>query len=165
MSRLDVNALFRLRLDPSADNAPTRKDQRMRAGLVDHGELQIVFEWSIRDRLPHILNSGQQFQSRLDLDHIRPQFHRWSFRRLDLDQNRTGGLRRWLRPMKGPRATIRTCPLCGIAMQGSKSKESLPTFDTFKCQICDTTIREIKTNKGVSSGISPSGGHRKPGQI
>lgn len=72
MSRLDVDALFRLRLDPSADNAPTRKDQRMRAGLVDHGELQIVFEWSIRDRSPHVLNSGQQFQSCLDLDHISP---------------------------------------------------------------------------------------------
>lgn len=70
-----------------------------------------------------------------------------------------------LRPMKGPRAAIRTCPLCGIAMQGTKSKESLPHFDTFKCQTCGTTIREIKTNNGASTRISPSGGHRKPGQI
>jgi len=37
---------------------------------------------------------------------------------------------------------IRHCPLCGVAMQASKSHESLAEFDTFRCQTCQTTIME-----------------------
>jgi hypothetical protein len=35
---------------------------------------------------------------------------------------------------------IRPCPLCGVAMQASKSREDLPAFDIFRCEICRTTI-------------------------
>jgi len=34
---------------------------------------------------------------------------------------------------------IRHCPLCGVAMQASKSHDKLADFDTFHCQ---TTISE-----------------------
>jgi len=37
---------------------------------------------------------------------------------------------------------IRHCPLCGVAMQASKSRENLAEFDTFHCQTCQTTISE-----------------------
>lgn len=37
---------------------------------------------------------------------------------------------------------IRPCPLCGVAMQGKKSRQDLKTFDTFLCLSCDTTVVE-----------------------
>lgn len=40
------------------------------------------------------------------------------------------------------RPLIRHCPLCGIAMQASKSNHQLAHFDTFECQTCKTTIME-----------------------
>jgi hypothetical protein len=43
-----------------------------------------------------------------------------------------------------PRPRIRPCPVCGIAMQASKSREELADFDTFQCLICQTVIRESK---------------------
>jgi hypothetical protein len=39
-----------------------------------------------------------------------------------------------------PRSSIRQCPVCGIAMQASKSRENLGDFDTFSCLSCDTMI-------------------------
>lgn len=42
------------------------------------------------------------------------------------------------------RPPIRACPLCGIAMQASKSRESMTEFDTFQCNACQTTITETK---------------------
>jgi len=41
----------------------------------------------------------------------------------------------------GPRPQIRHCPLCGVAMQASKSDDALRHFDTFHCLTCQTTIR------------------------
>lgn len=41
-----------------------------------------------------------------------------------------------------PVPAIRHCPLCGIAMQGSKSRDDVERFDTFRCLICHTTIEE-----------------------
>jgi hypothetical protein len=41
-----------------------------------------------------------------------------------------------------PRPRIRHCPVCGIAMQASKSREDLAHFDTFQCLSCETLIRE-----------------------
>jgi hypothetical protein len=38
------------------------------------------------------------------------------------------------------RPTIRHCPVCGIAMQASKSRGELAEFDLFKCLTCETTI-------------------------
>jgi len=35
---------------------------------------------------------------------------------------------------------IRHCPLCGVAMQASKSQKDGAEFDTFRCLTCDTTI-------------------------
>jgi rubredoxin len=43
-----------------------------------------------------------------------------------------------------PRTSIRHCPVCGIAMQATKSRENLSDFDTFSCLSCDTTIIEAK---------------------
>ena len=43
-----------------------------------------------------------------------------------------------------PRSHIRVCPICGVAMQASKSRESLREFDTFACLSCDTMIIETK---------------------
>ena len=43
-----------------------------------------------------------------------------------------------------PRSSIRPCPVCGIAMQATKSRENLSDFDTFSCLSCDTTIVESK---------------------
>ncbi len=42
------------------------------------------------------------------------------------------------------RPAIRHCPVCGIAMQASKSREGLANFDTFECLTCQTVIREGK---------------------
>jgi hypothetical protein len=39
------------------------------------------------------------------------------------------------------RRFIRPCPICGIAMQASKSREDLHEFDRFECQSCNTVIR------------------------
>jgi hypothetical protein len=55
---------------------------------------------------------------------------------------------RCLPPFKGKMLSrryvpaIRHCPLCGIAMQASKSREVLEHFDTFRCLTCHTTILE-----------------------
>jgi hypothetical protein len=38
------------------------------------------------------------------------------------------------------RVPLRHCPLCGIAMQASKSAEHLPKVDRFECLNCDTLI-------------------------
>ena len=43
-----------------------------------------------------------------------------------------------------PRPSVRLCPLCGLAMQASKSRENLAHFDTFNCLSCDTMIVEAK---------------------
>ncbi len=43
-----------------------------------------------------------------------------------------------------PRSPIRHCPFCGIAMQASKSRETVRDVDTFSCLSCDTTIIESK---------------------
>jgi len=42
------------------------------------------------------------------------------------------------------RPRIRHCPICGIAMQASKSREGLADFDTFECLNCGTAISESK---------------------
>jgi hypothetical protein len=41
-----------------------------------------------------------------------------------------------------PISPVRRCPICGIAMLGSKSREDSAKFDTYRCLTCDTTIRE-----------------------
>jgi hypothetical protein len=38
------------------------------------------------------------------------------------------------------RPPIMLCPVCGVAMLASKSKQDNPTFDTFRCLRCDSTI-------------------------
>jgi hypothetical protein len=45
------------------------------------------------------------------------------------------------------RPPLRHCPLCGLAMQASKSRESLAEFDTFQCLRCQTTIREVTPSR------------------
>jgi hypothetical protein len=41
-----------------------------------------------------------------------------------------------------PRPRVRHCPVCGIAMQASKSREDLADFDNFECLSCQTVIRK-----------------------
>ena len=38
------------------------------------------------------------------------------------------------------RLPVRHCPLCGVAMQGSKSAEHLPKLDRFECLSCGTLV-------------------------
>ena len=42
------------------------------------------------------------------------------------------------------RPPIRHCPVCGIAMQASKSQKDLAYFDTFECLSCHTVINKGK---------------------
>ena len=39
-----------------------------------------------------------------------------------------------------PRPRIQHCPLCGVAMLGSKSSKDSQQFDTFACLRCETTV-------------------------
>lgn len=57
--------------------------------------------------------------------------------------------------MTRPPILPRPCPLCGIAMQASKSREDLLKFDVFQCLTCHTTIRET-----IATGVESSG--RRP---
>jgi rubredoxin len=50
------------------------------------------------------------------------------------------------------RPSLRHCPVCGVAMQASKSQENLTHFDKFECLNCNTVISETK----------PQPGERKP---
>lgn len=38
------------------------------------------------------------------------------------------------------RPLIRHCPICGVAMQGSRTREDARNFDRFDCQTCHTVI-------------------------
>ena len=55
------------------------------------------------------------------------------------------------------RPRIRHCPICGIAMQASKSREEQTNFDIFKCLNCGAEIRESKSPP--RSPGSPDGGN------
>jgi hypothetical protein len=41
-----------------------------------------------------------------------------------------------------PRSPLRHCPICGIAMQASKTRDDIEHFDCFECLNCHTTIVE-----------------------
>jgi transposase-like protein len=45
---------------------------------------------------------------------------------------------------------IRPCPICGIAMQGRKSKEGVRSFDRFECLSCGATIELPEPEKPPS---------------
>jgi C4-type Zn-finger protein len=47
-----------------------------------------------------------------------------------------------------PHPAIRHCPVCGIAMLASKSREDLPHFDKFECLTCRSVISEAKPAGG-----------------
>jgi hypothetical protein len=47
-----------------------------------------------------------------------------------------------------PRRRVQHCPLCGLAMLGSRSKEDIPHFDTFACLTCGTTMTFAPAPKG-----------------
>jgi len=53
------------------------------------------------------------------------------------------------------RPPIRHCPVCGIAMQASKSQENLAYFDKFECLSCRTVIT-------TESKPPPSASEREP---
>ncbi len=39
-----------------------------------------------------------------------------------------------------PRPPLRHCPVCGVAMQATKTRDHLDYFDRFNCLNCHTTI-------------------------
>jgi hypothetical protein len=39
-----------------------------------------------------------------------------------------------------PRPRIQHCPLCGVAMLGSKASKDSQQLDTFACLRCETTV-------------------------
>jgi hypothetical protein len=43
---------------------------------------------------------------------------------------------------------IQHCPLCGLAMLGSRANENNPDFDTFACLKCGTTMSFTSPPKG-----------------
>jgi hypothetical protein len=47
---------------------------------------------------------------------------------------------------------IRPCPICGVAMQASKSRDDLAAFDVFHCQTCETTITETPQRPADGGG-------------
>ncbi len=47
---------------------------------------------------------------------------------------------------------MRNCPICGIAMQASKSQENLMHFDKFECMSCRTVITTTESKPRLSSG-------------
>ena len=49
------------------------------------------------------------------------------------------------------RPTLRTCPLCRVAMLGSKSREDLAGDDTFTCLRCDTVLTYAADKPGTSA--------------
>ena len=84
--------------------------------------------------------------------------------RIDLDQFRRGGNRRcFFRAhvfrmgtlTAPPHPRVRHCPVCGIAMQASKSREDLPYFDIFQCLSCETLIHESKPQPPAGNGNTP----------
>lgn len=54
-----------------------------------------------------------------------------------------------------PRPAIRHCPVCGIAMQASKSRQNLADFDTFQCLTCETTISESDSRPKGAGKTTP----------
>jgi hypothetical protein len=56
-----------------------------------------------------------------------------------------------------PRQPIQNCPICGVAMLGSKSSEHSPRLDTFTCLRCDAVM-----TLGPTTDPSPRNGN-KPG--
>jgi len=52
------------------------------------------------------------------------------------------------------RSELRHCPVCGVAMQASKSRPDLLHFDTFECGSCRTVVRESKS--GTVRGAKPA---------
>ena len=46
--------LLRFRVDPAVQDAPAGKNERVRALLVDHGQLEVPVERGACDRLPHL---------------------------------------------------------------------------------------------------------------
>ena len=53
MGRPHCYLLLRLRIDPAVQDAPARENERVRAILVDHGQLEVPVERGACDRLPH----------------------------------------------------------------------------------------------------------------
>jgi hypothetical protein len=47
--------------------------------------------------------------------------------------------------MPRPRSPIRHCPICGIAMLASKSRDDLANFDRFECLTCHTVVSEAQS--------------------
>jgi len=86
--------------------------------------------------------------------------------RIDLDQFQRGGIRLCIsiiflfpdrKLTSRSRPSIRHCPVCGIAMLASKSREDLAHFDLFECLSCRTQIRETKPRPAPGDTNFPLG--------
>jgi len=73
---------------------------------------------------------------------------------IDLDQPPRAGIRRTFFMTSRRRLFVRPCPLCGVAMQASKSREDLADVDTFQCLSCQTVISERRSAPPRENGSS-----------
>jgi hypothetical protein len=146
MRRVNVDPLLRACPGPAFRNAAAGKDQRVRAALVENGKLEIAIEGRCRNRLPHSRTLGAGPASRFDVNHPHPQpksAAQAAFSRaLIFIKTARAWIAHagWMRRSPPPR--IRNCPICGLAMQASKSEESAAEFDLFECLTCRATIVE-----------------------
>jgi hypothetical protein len=54
--------------------------------------------------------------------------------------------------MRSPRPPIQQCPVCGLAMVGSRSDEGNPHLDTFSCLKCETVMTFVPSRKDHKPG-------------
>jgi hypothetical protein len=91
--------------------------------------------------------------SRFDVNHIRQEKRSaqtglaagtsWNrCNRIDSNQFPDGAIQRCFFMSSHERPPLRHCPVCGVAMQASKSQENLNYFDKFECLSCHTVISE-----------------------
>ena len=55
MGRTHIQTLLGFGIHPTIDSTPARKNQRMRAVLVEDRQFEIATEWRIGCRLPHLV--------------------------------------------------------------------------------------------------------------
>jgi hypothetical protein len=146
MGRVDVEPRARLRLHPAAIDPPARKNQGVGAVAIDHGEFEIAVERRAGDGLPHLNNHAAVDQSGIDLDQnasVIPPLAPPGPNLIWIKYGAARLLNQIFMTASRPRPpSIRHCPLCGVAMQTSKSRENLADFDTFRCLTCQTIISE-----------------------
>ena len=169
MGRPHVQPFLGFHFHPAVEDAPAREHERVRTVIVDDGQLEVAVERRAGYLLPHCVNlkaaatgaltyimsgaltataslarrrepGAPPGRNEFDLDQIRDAVAGYSL----LQRSR---LQEW-QLKQSPSPPIRPCPVCGVAMQASKSRKELADFDTYQCLSCQTVIRELKPQEG-----------------